>query len=109
MHNDFLSFMHAEVLPRQAANPDHIRLDGATSGGNREIAGRFQHHGFDWIVHADTHYEPLTLAFTAAKNGADPFVEEDTANGRCLVLKPELRAQQRSEHKHLYIYSWSQS
>lgn len=107
MHSDFVSFMQAEVLPRQAANPDDIRLDGATTGGNREPAGRFQRHGVDWVVHADSHYEPLLIAFAAAKDGMDPFTEEETAHGQCLVLKPELRDQQHSQHKHLYIYSWS--
>jgi hypothetical protein len=107
VHDDFLSFMRAEVLLRQAANPDHIRLDGATTGGSRDVVGRFRHNGLSWVVHADTHYEPLLLALAAAKAGSDPFVEEDTARGRCLSLAPELRARQRSPHKYLYIYSWS--
>jgi hypothetical protein len=55
MYDDFISFMQAEVLPRQAANPDHVRLDGDTTGGNRESAGTFSHDGSDWVVHADTH------------------------------------------------------
>lgn len=65
------------------------------------------HRGSDWVVHADTHYEPLLIAYAAAKAGEDPFVEEDTPGGRCLVLKPHLRAKQHSDQKHLYIYSWS--
>jgi hypothetical protein len=107
VYDDFLSFMRAEVLPRQAANPDHIRLDGATTGGSRDVAGRFHHNGAVWVVHADTHYEPLMLACAAAEDGVDPFVEEDTARGRCLALSPDLRARQRSPHKYLYLYSWS--
>lgn len=106
MYDDFLSFMRAEVLPRRTANPDHIRLDGATTGGSREVAGRFRYHDLAWVVHADTHYEPLMLAYHIAEAGADPFVEEDTARGRCLSLTPQLRAQQGSPHKYLYIYSW---
>jgi hypothetical protein len=107
VYDDFLSFMRDVVLPRQAENPDHIRLDGATTGASRDVAGRFRHNGLIWVVHADTHYEPLTIAYTAAEAGADPFVEEDTPRGRCLVLTSELRARQHSPHKHMYIYSWS--
>jgi hypothetical protein len=107
VHDDFVSFMRAEVLPRREANPDHIRLDGASSGGTRDVAGRFRHNGLAWVVHADTHYEPLLIALTAAEAGKDPFVEEDTERGRCLSLTPELRTRQRSPHKYLYIYTWS--
>lgn len=109
VHDDFGSFMRAEVLPRQTANPEHIRLDGATTGSSRDVVGRFRHNSLDWVVHADTHYEPLMIAYSAAENGEDPFVEEDTPKGRCLSLTPELRARQRSPHKYLYIYSWGTS
>jgi hypothetical protein len=57
----------------------------------------------------DTHYEPLMLALSTAEAGADPFMEEDTPRGRCLALTSELRARQRSPHKRLYIYSWSET
>lgn len=106
VYDDFLGFMRSVVLPGKAANPSHVRLDGARSGGSREVAGQFRHRGKAWVVHADTHYEPLMLAYAAAKRGSDPFVEEDTKRGRCLVLTDELRAHQRSRHKYLYIYSW---
>ncbi|HEY2783936.1 MAG TPA: hypothetical protein VGJ05_03090 [Fimbriiglobus sp.] len=107
VHDDFPAFMQAVVLPRRAASPTDIRLDGATAGGSRGVAGRFRHHDRVWVVHEDTHYEPLALAYAAAQAGANPFVEEATARGRCLSLTPELRARQRSPHKYLYIYSWS--
>lgn len=107
IHEDFLSFMRAEVLPRRAAHPKHIRLDGALTGGSRDVVGRFRHNGVDWVVHADTHYEPLMLAYEAAEAGADPFVEERTARGRCLALTSELRARQVSRRKYMYIYSWT--
>ena len=107
MHANFVSFMQAVVLPRRASHPDHLRLDGALTGGNREAAGEFQRNGIGWVVHSDTHYEPLLLAFASAKAGTDPFIEEKTKKGRCLSLKPEIRAQQKSKYKHLYIYSWS--
>jgi hypothetical protein len=106
VYEDFSTFMRAVVLPRRATRPADIRLDGARTGGSRGVAGRFRHHGRMWVVHEDTHYEPLALAYGAAQAGSDPFVEEDTARGRCLALVPELRARQQSPHKYLYIYSW---
>jgi len=109
MYKDFVSFVQDVVLPRQALNPDHLRLDGATTGGNREVAGKFHYNGIDWVVHSDSHYEPLLLAFASAKAGTEPFIEENTKKGRCLSLKPEIRAQQKSKYKYLYIYSWSKS
>ena len=109
VNEDFLSFMRSVVLPRRSKYPSHIRLDGARTGGNRDAAGHFNHHGRTWVVHADTHFEPLLIAFDAAKKGTDPFVEEGTMSprGRCLVLTSQLRARQKSRHKYLYIYSWS--
>ena len=59
VYDDFLSFMRAEVLPRRAANPDHIRLDGATTGGSRDVVGRFRHNDLAWVVHADRHAAEL--------------------------------------------------
>ena len=106
---DFLTFMREVVLLRQAANPDHVRLDGAQTGGNREAVGRFLHRGREWVVHADTYYEPLMLALSIAAEGADPFIEEDTPRGLCLSLTAELRARQQSPHKYLYIYSWPET
>lgn len=108
-YDDFTSFMRKVVLPRQAAHPDHVRLDGATAGGNWEVSGRFRHHGLVWTVYADTRYEPLALALAATEAGADPFVEEDTPGGRCLALTAVLRSRQQTPHKHLYIYLRSQA
>jgi hypothetical protein len=85
VHDDFLSFMRAVVLPLQDVHPDHVRLDGETTGGSRVVAGRFLHNGQVWVVHADTHFEPLAIAYAAAVAGRDPFVEEDTPRGRCLA------------------------
>ena len=109
MQSDFMLLMRAEVLPHRAANPDHVRLDGTLTGGNRKAAGRFQYQGIEWVVHADSHYEPLLIAFEAMITGMDPFDVENTPRGQCLVLKPELRDQERSTYKHLYIYSSSES
>lgn len=107
MYPNFIEFMKSVVLPRQAANPDHIRLDGARSGGNFDEAGRFQHRGQTRGVAEDSHYEPLKIALEAAEAGIDPFAEEPTKTGTCLVLKPELTAKYDSPHKHIYIYSKS--
>lgn len=40
-HESFAAFMEQVVLPKQAAGPAQIRLDGQLSGGNREPAGFF--------------------------------------------------------------------
>ena len=81
MYDNFVEFMKAVVLPRHAANPDAIRLDGAQTGGNFDEAGRFQHHGRVWGVAEDSHYEPLMIALESAEHGGDPFVEASTQTG----------------------------
>jgi hypothetical protein len=102
-YNSFLELMDKVILPRQAANPDHVRLDGKLGGGNREEAGRFLHHGKLWKIHADTRYEPLKLAYHALKNNSpDPFKESSTdEEGKRLDLKPTI---QRAGARHMYIY-----
>jgi hypothetical protein len=104
VYSDFLSFMQSVVLPRHASHPDDVRLDGATTGGNWDVAGMFQHQGKTWKVHADTHYEPLEIAYQAASAGQDPFIESPMTNRMCLVLTKALHATQQSPHKYLYIY-----
>ena len=56
-------------------------------------------------VHADTHLEPLKIAMAALDSGAagDPFMQEHAKEGRCRVLRDDLRRQYRSPYKHLYI------
>ena len=106
VHQSFRSFMEAVVLPMRGANPSHRRLDGQVAGGNREVVGIFRYGGRVWKVHADTHYEPLLIAYNALTSGTDdPFVEESTRRGLCLDLLPELRARRRDpRRKYLYIY-----
>jgi hypothetical protein len=108
VYNDFTQLMDTVLLPQRSKNPTHIRLDGKDSGGNREVAGRFLHQGNVWKIHSDTHYEPLIIAYEAITKDAafDPFLEQPTTNGNCLVLKHELR---RSKFKHMYIYEDKQS
>jgi hypothetical protein len=84
----------------------------------RAIVGREQ-NGFwkistnhqVWQVHADTHYEPLLIAYRALASGQtqDPFVEQDATVRRCLNLTEELRHLKTTSHKHLYIYGESSS
>jgi leucyl-tRNA synthetase len=104
-NDEFIKFMGNEILPRKEANPGDIRLDGALTGGNLEKAGEFRHHGRTWIINADTHYEPLMIAYVAAKNGTDPFVEEHTPKRLALTLIPQLRDKYASPHKHFYAYA----
>jgi hypothetical protein len=104
-HQNFLEFVKKEVIPAKKANPDHKRLDRQTSGGNRRVVGHFQHEERLWKVHSDTYYEPLMLAYKAAIDGIEPFVEDATQKGSAsLRLKPEIKRLQTTKYKHLYIY-----
>jgi hypothetical protein len=106
-HPSYISFVEDVVLPRRARNPRHIRLDGESVGGNRTVAGVFRGRDAEWKVHEDSHYEPLLIAYEAAKAGDPwPFVEAPTKSGTALDLKPELRQRMSDDrHKHIYIYS----
>ena len=107
IYNSFAELMDSALLPLRAANPTDARLDGAQSGGNREVAGRFRHHDKTWKINADTHYEPLMIAYRAMKKDktSDPFVEQATQLGNCLVLKNEFqRSLSDPRFKHIYIY-----
>jgi len=107
IYDSFVAFMQIVVLPQRAANANHIRLDGETSGGNRTVAAMFRHHNKVWKVHADSGYEPLILAYDSITEGnvADPFLEESTRRGNCLVLSDSVRRRMvRPRFKHLYIY-----
>lgn len=101
-------FVEEVVLPRKQANPSHLRLDGSPTGGNWAIAGIFRHDGRYWKVHEDSHYQPLMIAYEAAREGRDPFVHDTTRKGAaCLSLRPNLRSLQSTAYKHLYIYGVS--
>jgi hypothetical protein len=105
MHASFVSFMEEVVLPARTASPTDVRLDGWRTGGNFAVFGEFEHGTGQWKVHADTHYEPLMLAYEAAKSGIDPFVEVPTKRGSSLdltdVLRPKLS---EPRFKYIYIY-----
>ena len=102
----FLEFMEKRVLPHRDAHPDWQRLDGAQTGGNWEVFGRFLRAGGRWRVHADTHFEPLLIAWEAVRGGdPDPFVESPTTRGLRLDLRDDLAARVKSGFRHLYIYN----
>ncbi len=100
VYPSFARWVEAEVLPLR----DQVRLDGATTGGNRFVAGRFRHWGAEWKVHADTHLEPLMLAFEAEQAGDEPFRFGRSKTGRTLELVDVLQRRRHTKHKHLYIY-----
>jgi len=93
------------VLPQQAHNPTHISLDGRRTGPHGSAAFRFKRHGNVWKINADTHYDPLKLAYDSIANDSsyDPFVEMPTretkgiSHGICLKLK------QGSENMFIYL------
>lgn len=105
LHDDFISFVRSAVLPHKAAHPGDKRLDGQQTGGSLNVFGRFRHNKRVWIVHEDTHYEPLMIAYEAAQQGGQPFVEEGRKRGLRLSLTGELRTRQKSRYRYLYIYS----
>lgn len=103
--SSFAAFVEAVVLPLRAEHPTYRRLDGWPSGGNWEVAGRFRYADSLWTVHADTHFEPLLLAYEAARNGDDPFLVEPTKKGRSLNVQPALRARMANPRfKYIYVY-----
>lgn len=99
-------FVEQVILPMRSANPTDKRLDGQPTGGNRDVVGRFKHQRRLWKVHADTHYEPLLLAYEALVTGetSDPFVATPTSRGYRLDLVPVLQARRLARHRHMYIY-----
>jgi hypothetical protein len=108
IYPSYVDFAESLVLPARDANPAHRRLDGERTGGNWAAFGDFRHRGKRWRVHADTHYEPLIVAYEAAKTGVDPFVEAPTPTRRSLDLTDDLRAKlTEPRHKYIYVYEVS--
>lgn len=105
-YGSFVEFMERRVLPHRDARPAWKRLDGAQTGGNWEVFGRFHRAGARWKVHADSHFEPLVIAYDAVRAGdPDPFVESPTTRGLRLDLREDLAARVKSGFRHLYIYN----
>lgn len=102
----FVEFVEQRVLPHRSAHPDWQRLDGAETGGNWEVFGRFMRAGARWRVHADSHFESLLIAYEAASSGGgDPFIEAPTSRGLRLDLREDLSQRVSSGFRHLYIYN----
>lgn len=112
VYDCFIDFMEDMVIPAELKNPDHIRLDGKpkSSKGNTSPFGAFKHWDRTWKVNKDTYYLPLRLAYNAAIEGIDPFVEGDTNRGGNpkLELIPEVnkpqREQQQNDISYLNVY-----
>lgn len=100
----FITFFEQKVLPHHAKNPNDIRLDGETSSGNIQYFGYFDYRGSTWKVGWDSYYIPLFIAYIAAKQDIDPFIERTTKNMRSLELNSEFSSLYKSKFKHLYIY-----
>ena len=99
--------MEQAVLPHEAALGDAKRLDGQPSGGNWDVFGVFVHDGSAWVVHADTHFATLRIAYEDVVNkpGSNPFITTSVDSGLALDLRPDLRAKYPQRFKHLYIYA----
>jgi len=100
VYNSFIELYKNKIISLVRAHPDWIRLDGALSGGNREIFGKFKYKNKIWKIHSDSHIEKLSIAYTKFLNGEDPFKETYTSKNK--LLKLELK--NNIGFKHLYIY-----
>jgi hypothetical protein len=107
IHSSFKEWVATEVLPLQKKNPTWHRLDGESTGSNRNVVGRFMYAGRPWGVHGDTRLEPIQRAYDALVNGRvkDPFVIKRTVKNirDCLDLVPQLKVPKQP--KHFYVYA----
>jgi len=105
LYNSFTDWVVAEVLPLQRQNPTWHRLDGQSSGGNRNVVGKFRHANRTWVVHGDTRFDPVVRAYQALRNHVvpDPFVVRPAKVRYCLDLLPQLKM--RKAPKYFYIYN----
>ena len=105
-YDSFKAWVDAEVLPLQKKNPTWERLDGASTGSNREVVARFRYAGRVWKVHGDTRIAPTLRAYDAVVDGRtqNPFVIKPTKKNvrDCLDLMPDLKA--HNKPKHFYVY-----
>lgn len=75
------------------------KFDGATTGGNREIFGKFKYQGKISKIHSDSHLKKRSNVYLEFMNDNDPFIESLTSkNLLTLSLK------NNTGYKHLYIY-----
>lgn len=106
IYDSFSSFYQNVIKPLHSSFPERKRLDGQLSGGSRDSAGKFKYNNRIWIVHTDTYFETLKIAFNAFESGMNPFFEQKTKRGLSLLLLSEFKKLQSTKFKHLYIYSW---
>lgn len=97
IYDNFRQLMEEKIIPFYNENPNAIRLDLRTSGGNINIYSRFIYHDRTWIINSDSRFYRLIEAYTSLQEGIDPFV----INGNSLILSQPLPPRP----KHLYIYS----
>lgn len=100
VYDSFTSLFEYKIKQFIKENPDWIRLDGAKSGGNREIFCKFKYNNKIWKINSDTHIEKLKIIYNSLITGKDPFIENYTKKNNLLTL--ELKG--NTGFKHLYIY-----
>ena len=102
LYNNFKELMEDSVLPLIKKHPDWIRLDGQTTGGNRNHFAWFRYNGKIWKIHSDTHIAELLKANNEIIAGREPFIITKTnkSGNTCLELLPELAG----NPKHFYVY-----
>lgn len=101
----FRAWVLGAALPLLAGSVDALRLDGRSSGGNREVYGRFRFADRVWRVHGDTHFEPVLTAFWAMQReqGDAALVVRATRGGECLELRHDLAL--GGAPKRFYVYA----
>ena len=86
--NNYIDLYESLVKPFIIEHPKWIRLDGATTGGNRDIFGKFKYKGKIWKIHSDSHLKKRSIVYHEFKNDNDPFIESLTSkNLLTLTLK----------------------
>lgn len=113
-YDDFEQFALA-VRAHHRLHPDHVRLNGEPTGGDRNAWCYFWHRNRRWKVDADTHIAPILAAYTyfVCNAGADPFrLDESPARTRdSLVVVREVRDElirqdsRYRRHNYHYIYA----
>ncbi len=99
IYNSYVELYENLVLPLIKENPNWKRVDGAKTGGNREIFGKFIYENELWKIHSDTHIEKLTKAYELFIIGENPFVKTLTKDN-----KPTLEIKNDVGFKYIYIY-----
>lgn len=99
IYKSFVLLFESKIHPLIKKNPDWKRLDGANTGGNRKVFGKFSYKGKTWKINSDTHIDKLKKIYNLFLKDVDPFIEKTTKNNS---LSLELK--ESVGFKHLYIY-----